>query len=56
MYRAAQEELFHPRYASLRGIMYRYASEGGLTGKQLLAVTEVRMYIALSQRRKDRRW
>lgn len=42
MYRVAQVELFHLRYSSLRGVLYRYASEGGgLTGKQLLAVTEV---------------
>ena len=42
MYRVAQEQLFHPRYTALRGVLYSYAAEGGLTGKQLLAVTEVR--------------
>ena len=42
MYRVAQEQLFHPRYTTLRGVLYSYAAEGGLTGKQLLAVTEVR--------------
>ena len=41
MYRVAQEQLFHPRYTALRGVLYSYAAEGGLTGKQLLAVTEV---------------
>ena len=42
MYRVAQEQLFHPRYTTLRSVLYSYAAEGGLTGKQLLAVTEVR--------------
>ena len=42
MYRVAQEQLFHPRYTTLRGVLYSYAAEGGLTGKQLVAVTEVR--------------
>ena len=41
VYRVAQEELFHPRYTALRGVLYSYAAEGGLTGKQMLAVTEV---------------
>ena len=41
MYRVAQEELFDLRYAALRGVLYTYAAEGGLTGKQLLAVAEV---------------
>ena len=41
VYRVAQEELFHSRYTALRGVLYSYAAEGGLTGKQMLAVTEV---------------